>query len=182
MSAAVASWLRAPSAHVVQSANIPGVLPWLLAVIAVGGLVAAFALRSRWLRRASLAVSAVGVAAIVVVDTVFAGPPSAPLPAIRLASPQSGAATTSPLWVRVCSPPGSQDATASGRLVAVSVDGVLQGDHATSAFALTLSAGTHRLAVQLVDAAHRGFRPALTAQASVGITHAAPLSATAPGC
>ncbi len=151
---------------------------WITGAVLFGGAVAAMAVPLR-LRRACLAATAVGLVATIAVYVALPSAPAAPAGlAIRVAAPAASATVTSPVLVKVC---GTSDIPGAGRLLSISVDGRQVAEVDADTAAVTIAAGPHMLAVELVTSDHRAYAPPVLTNVQVTVSGVAP-PAPAPAC
>jgi hypothetical protein len=171
-------------AHVVSPGGPPLYASWLASLALFGGAFAAFVWWREPSRRAAFV--SVGGVGLVASGALLVVQPSAPLRpgyGIQLAGPRQGAAT-SPVVLRVC----AVDAVVSpapvpgpGRLLLVSVDGRQVAEVRASTVTVSMSAGEHRVAAQLITSDHRAFVPPITASTTVTVGGPGPIQ-TPPTC
>lgn len=153
---------------------------WLTGALLFGGAVGAMFVRRPTLHRACVTSAIVGLAATIAVYVLLPAVPTAP-PGLSLsiAAPHDGTTVTSPVVVRACA--GANRVPGAGRLLSISVDGRQVAELQTDTAAINLSAGEHRLRVELVTSAHQAYAPPVLTDESITVAGVGPLS-PAPDC
>ena len=153
---------------------------WITGTLLFGGRWARMAADPA-VRRAFLAVAGVGLVATVAVYVLLPSAPSAPLGlSVRIATPAASATVTSPVLVTVC---GTSDIPGRGRLLSVSIDGRQVAEVDANSAAVTVTAGTHTLRVELVTTDHRAYAPPVLTEETITVAgHRAAASAPHAAC
>jgi hypothetical protein len=159
---------RAPIAHVLAPLSTPSTVDRVLSLAL--GLGLCFLVLARLGRRC--AVSALGVLATAAWLAVALQPSGTTRPdyRLRLAAPNPGAESTSPVEVHVCALAADGSAAPlprPGRLLAVLLDDTPVATYGSAVFAERMPPGVHRLRVELVTARHRAFKPPLAVTVAV---------------
>jgi hypothetical protein len=157
-------------AHILPNSDVPDAAQWTAIVLAAVGGIGILRRRHRLLDGISWVAFSSGATAIVVMVTIGLFAPQAPGYALSLAVNPQGA---SPLPITVCAkyPSGSATTTPDrDHVLTVLVDGVQRGYQLTSQFAVSMTAGTHTVRVELLSKDHRELTPPVTGSARVNVT------------
>jgi hypothetical protein len=173
-----------PPAHVVASATVPLALVWIAVVLLGAGGFAVVTLRQAWARRLGASLALAGLPVAAVLELLGSIAPPSPGYTIAVATPDWRGSVTSPVRVLVCGrlPDGSaRPAPDPSSVLLVAVDGREVLASSSPGFAIAMSAGAHVLQVELLDRAHREYRPRIQTRVDVDVDGVGPLQA-APQC
>ncbi|MDQ6847442.1 MAG: hypothetical protein M3019_07660 [Candidatus Dormibacteraeota bacterium] len=152
---------------------------WVTGSLLFGGAVGAMAV-AQTLRRACLAIAAIGLISTVIVYTLLPSAPIAPRGlTVRIVAPKASATVTSPVLVRVCG--DTSNLPGAGRLLSISVDGRQVAEVDADSAAVALAAGTYTLRAALVTTKHLEYAPPVLTDETITITGVGAL-APAPDC
>jgi hypothetical protein len=167
-----------PVAHVLPPLSAPPGLEWAVSVGLATGLCAVFLCAGA----ARLAGGALCVAACAAGLSLLVAGSGPARPDLRLHVVTAGRAA-SPVELRVCALTAAgapAPVPGPGRLLALRVDGAAATTVTSPRVVLTLAAGVHHIAVELVTAGHREFSPPLSESVTVTVAPGAgPLAADA---